>query len=111
MIESNGKKLISTCKATDHTTANGRLYGDKYGSYTFCSQRGLSVTDYLLLNKNEIVSLHNFKILEWNSFSDHAAVYFCFIKKCTNQANTQPSDMPEQKLFLMKKKYLNLRNC
>ena len=51
VIESNGKKLISTCKATDHITANGRLYGDKYGSYTFCSQRGLSVTDYLLLNK------------------------------------------------------------
>ena len=97
MIDSNGKKLISMCKATDHIIANGRFYGDKYGSYTFCSQRSLSVTDYHLLNKYEIISLHNFKTLKWNSFSDHAAVYFSFKTKCTNRANMQPNGMPEQK--------------
>ena len=63
-IDNNGQKLISLCKPTDHIIANGRLYNDQDGKYTFCSTRGLSVTDYLLININDIESIHNFAILD-----------------------------------------------
>ena len=96
VIDNNGKKLISMCKATDHIIANGRLHGDKHGNYTFSSQRGLSVTDHLLLNKNDIISLHDFKILEWSHFSDHAAVYFTFNMQCINDENLTSNCLSDQ---------------
>ena len=104
VIDNNGKKLISMCKATDHIIANGRLHGDKNGNYTFSSQRGLSVTDYLLLNKNDIISLHDFKILEWSPFSDHAAVYFTFNMKCINNENSTSNCLSDQRLIFNEEK-------
>ena len=41
--DSNGQKLVSLCKSSGHIIANGRLFNDKLGKYTFCSTRGLSV--------------------------------------------------------------------
>ena len=77
----NGQRLITLCKSTSHIIANGRLLNDRLGNFTFCSTRGLSVTDYLLLNIFDIDSINNFEILNWNSFSDHAALHFTFLKK------------------------------
>ena len=68
VIDNNGKKLLSLCKSTNCIIANGRLFQDKEGNYTFCSQRGLSVTDYLLLNINDINAIQNFEILNWTHF-------------------------------------------
>ena len=48
--DKNGERLINLCKSTGHFIANGRLSNDKLGNYTFCSTRGHSVTDYLLIN-------------------------------------------------------------
>ena len=79
VIDNNGRKLLSLCKSTNHMI--GRLFNDKDGSFTFCSERGLSVTNYLLTNIFDIDSLKNFKVLDWNNFSDHAALHFSFIKK------------------------------
>ena len=42
----------------------------------FLHNGALSVTDYLLLHINNINSLNNFHVEEFNNFSDHAAVYF-----------------------------------
>ena len=81
VLDNNGKKLLSLCKSTNHIIANGRLLQDIEGNYTFCFQRGLSVTDYLLLNINDINTLQNFEILNWTHFSDHAAFFFSFKKK------------------------------
>ena len=99
VIDNNGKKLISMCKATDHIIANGRLHSDKNVNFTFFSQRGLSVTDYLVLNKNDIISLHDFKILEWSHFSDHAAVYFTFNMQCINDENSSSNCLSDQRLI------------
>lgn len=86
VIDNNGRKLIALCKSTDHIIANGRLFNDKDGNYTFCSSRGLSVTDYLLVNKFNVDSITEFEILNWNNFSDHAALYFSFQTTCTSEA-------------------------
>ena len=84
VVDSNGRKLISLCKSTNHVIANGRLHKDKQGTYTFCSPRDLSVTDYLLLNVNDVQALCNFEVLEFNEFSDHSPLYFCFKRKKSN---------------------------
>ena len=60
LVDSNGRKLISLCKSTNHVIANGRLHKYKHGNYTVCSTRGLSFTDYLLLNVNDAQALSNF---------------------------------------------------
>ena len=95
---------ISMSKTTDHIIANGRLHSDKNGNYTFSSQRGLSVTDYLLLSKNDIISLHDFKILEWSHFSDHAAVYFTFYMQCINDENSSSNCLSDQRLTFNEEK-------
>lgn len=86
VIDNNGRRLIALCKSTDHIIANGRLFNDRDGNYTFCSSRGLSVTDYLLVNKFNIDSITEFEILNWNNFSDHAALCFNFQTTCTSEA-------------------------
>ena len=53
--DSNGQKIISLCKSSGYIIGNGRLLNDKLGKYTFCSTRGLSVTDYLLI---DIIDMH-----------------------------------------------------
>ena len=68
MIDNNGRKLLPLCKSTNHMIANGRLYNDKDGNFTFCSERGLSITDYLLVNIFDFDSLQTFEILDWNNF-------------------------------------------
>lgn len=78
IIDNNGRKLISLCKSTSHIIANGRLHNDTEGKFTFCASRGQSVTDYLLLNIFDTLSIFDFDVLEWNSFSDHAAIFFSF---------------------------------
>ena len=80
------------------------IHGDKNGNYTFSSQRGLSVTDYLLLNKNDIISLHDFKILKWSPVSDHAAVYFTFNMQCINDENSKSNRLSDQRLIFNEEK-------
>ena len=41
---------------------------DKQGSFTFCSTRGLSVTDYLLLNIFDRDSFFDIEISNWSAF-------------------------------------------
>ena len=60
IVDNNGRKLIFLCKSTDHIIANGRLHKDTEGKFTFCASRGQSVTDYLLFNKFDTLSIFNF---------------------------------------------------
>ena len=39
---------------------------------------------YLLLNINDVQALCNFEVLEFNEFSDHSPLYFCFKRKNSN---------------------------
>ena len=91
ILDNYGKQLLSLCKSTNHIIANGRLFEDKEGNYTFCSKRGQSVTDYLLLNINDISLIQNFEVLNWTHFSDHAALTFSLKQKCSKKSKiTQP---------------------
>ena len=61
--------------------ADGRLCNDLDGNYTFMSSRGSSVTDFLILSKYDTNLLHDFRILDFSIFSDHAPIYFTFLTK------------------------------
>ena len=49
---------------------------DKVGEYTFCSSRGVSVVDYLLLKHEDFNLIHDFCVHDFNEFSDHACLSF-----------------------------------
>ena len=106
VIDSYGRKLIDLFKTTDHAIVNGRLCNDQNGNFTFCSTRGLSVTDYLLTHKFNLNSLNNFLILDFNNFSDHAPIYFTFPRKPTAKQTKSSTGESKQK---MKKKLLILK--
>jgi exonuclease III len=76
VIDSNGRKLIDICLATGLLIANGRLENDEKGKYTFCSQRGASTVDYLLLHLRNFNTISHFYIHDFNEFSDHAPISF-----------------------------------
>ena len=79
IVDENGRRLLNLCKTTGHAITNGRLHKDRgIGKFTFCSSRGLSVTDYLLAEIDSIETINDFEILNWSSFSDHAPIYFSF---------------------------------
>ena len=80
VIDANGRKLISLCKSISHVITNGRTHSDAgIGQFTFCSSRGQSVTDYLLLSPCDIMHIHDFSIHEWSEYSDHAALCFSIL--------------------------------
>ena len=60
VIDAAGKILLQLCQATGFLIANGRLgTDDKVGEYTFCSSRGVSVVDYLLLKHEDFNLIHD----------------------------------------------------
>ena len=106
VVDSNCHKLLNLCKSTDHVIANGRLYQDQDGEFTFCCQRGLSVTDYLLIHLFDVNTLKNFEILKWNNFSDYAALIVCFPTKYSEKSKTNiPHEIKyEEKIFFEESK-------
>ena len=106
VIDNNGKKLVALCKVTDHIIANGRLCNDLDGNYTFISVRCSRVTNYLILNKYDINLVHDFKILDFSNFSDHAPIYFIFLTKIisNNPANNDTKSKFEQKIVFDEEK-------
>ena len=76
VIDCNGKRLINLCRATNHIIVNGRLNKEQDNQFTFVSNRGLSITDYHIINANYVDNINEFQILNWQNFSDHAGVYF-----------------------------------
>ena len=88
VLDSNGARLLHLCQTTGLVIANGRLLSDsQLGEFTFCSHAGrTSVVDYLLLNYSDFDSISEFKILNFNEFSDHAPILFSIkTKTCAFQ--------------------------
>ena len=78
-----GTKLLDLCKATGLRIANGRIGEDsKSGSYTY-TNAGNSTIDYLLIRQCRFSVIKNFKVKEFNMFSDHALLYIEIF--CSNQ--------------------------
>ena len=53
-----------------------------------------------MLNIFDIDSINNFEILNWNSFSDHAALHFTFLKKVENSIRTQNENITFQEKLI-----------
>lgn len=75
VTDTHGRNLLSLCQSVDLCIANGRLEG---GEFTYCSQRGQSVVDYLLTDFLDFKFIKEFKILSFNEFSDHAPLVLMF---------------------------------
>lgn len=82
---------MDTCISTGLVIANGRLL---CGQFTYCSVKGKSTVDYLLLNYDDFETITNFKILELNEFSDRAPITFSLLRRdliSQNNINDNPS--------------------
>lgn len=99
VTDMSGRRLTAMCKTTDHIIVNGRLLGDVAGNFTFSSERGMSVTDYLLVHVNDYKSIINFNVLNWNEFSDHAALYFSLQRKPNIKENYRNLPLYEEKII------------
>ena len=79
--------------------ANGRLFNDTdIGKFTFCSHRGQSTVDYLLLNFEDFENISYFDILEHNEHSDHAPISFNIRLIDHNLAETRENDDSEAEI-------------
>ena len=105
ITNSHGIKLLDLCKGTSLRLANGRLHHDKQiGSYTYCNKQGASVIDYLLLSENDLNRIKDFRINEFNEWSDKAPITFeivCengkYIKKEKDNTTYTYKWLPENK--------------
>ena len=69
---SHGVKLLDLCKSTCLRIVNGRLGNDhNIGTYTFVSQHGASVIDYLLTSDQHLSSIVRFSVDPISEWSDH----------------------------------------
>jgi hypothetical protein len=71
-VNTFGRKLLELCKTTQMLILNGRHLGDKGGKFTFFCSRGMSVNDYCIVSNSMWSLVNNFRIDDFNEFSDHA---------------------------------------
>ena len=81
------------CQTTNLLIANGRFFEDgDLGEFTCVTHNGSSLVDYVLADKIDTQCLSNFKIIDFNEFSDHAPVSISFITgKTENTAANRES--------------------
>ena len=66
-----GSRLLDLCKITNMHIANGRLYHDfGVGGYTYYCRNCSSTIDYLILKERNFSCIRNFRICDFNNFSD-----------------------------------------
>ena len=92
MVNSNGRRLLSLCKSTNHIIANGRLHDDVPGRFTYCCERAMSVVDYVLLKPADFSSIIDFKILNDSIFSDHRCLHFTLQRKQSKRSSKKFSN-------------------
>ena len=72
-----GNRLLDLCKSTNMRIVNGRLRKDQgVGSFTYVSQNGASVVDYLLSMECVLSNITCFSVLSLNEWSDRAPIQF-----------------------------------
>ena len=80
VLDTLGRRLLLLCQTSGLLIANGRIHDDcNLGQHTFDCNNGMSVVDYLLASLVNITHLSNFKILDFNEFTDHTPVFFTFL--------------------------------
>ena len=94
---SHGVKLLDVCKSTCLRIINGRLGRDhNIGEYTFVSNQGASVIDYLLTRECNFSRIADFCIESLNEWSDHSPISFSL--SCNNHSISAPVVQEELKI-------------
>ncbi|KAK3098000.1 hypothetical protein FSP39_015209 [Pinctada imbricata] len=78
-----GYKLLSLCRSSGLRILNGRV-GDS-SEFTFAGGRGLSVIDYLILAPDAFRLISDFRIDDFNVYSDHAPLLISLICRSHQQ--------------------------
>ena len=101
VVDSHGRRLLLLCQSSGLLMANGRVHDDcNNGEHTFMSFNGLSVVDYLLANSSDLEYLSNFRILDFNEFSDHAPLFFSFLLRMSER-ESRAQENPRAKLKIV----------
>ena len=100
VLDAHGRRLLLLCQSAGLLIANGRVHEDNHlGEHTFISSNGTSVVDYLLTSPIDMEYLSNFKILDFNEFSDHAPLFFSMATKTfQNTQSAKPATRSELKI-------------
>jgi hypothetical protein len=78
-----GTKLLDLCISNNLRTVNGRLGSDfNIGSYTYVTNNGAFVIDYLLTYEKNFPNICYFIVNSVNEYSDHTPVSFSLF--CNN---------------------------
>ena len=70
-----GTCLLDLCKQSGLRIVNGR-FGAESGKYTYLTDRGSSVVDYVLATKNLFDHSEYMKLYDPNILSDHCLIFF-----------------------------------
>lgn len=75
ICNSSGSKLLDICLGSDLKIVNGRLGNDKdIGQFTFMSNNGQSLIDYVLLSQSLFPLVSDFVVHDFYSCSTHAPI-------------------------------------
>ena len=99
VLDTHGRRLLLLCQTSDLFIANGRVHEDRsIGAHTFMSLNGMSTVDYLIANPSDLKCLSNFKILNFNEFSDHALVFLSLPRNLSNKPAPKQAARTELKI-------------
>ena len=82
----------TTSDLLKHTFETGSTNDTDIGKFTFCSHRGQSTVDHLLLNFEDFENISYFDILEHTEHSDHTPISFNIRLIDHNLAETREND-------------------
>ncbi|KAI4885658.1 hypothetical protein NFI96_003646 [Prochilodus magdalenae] len=69
----SGKELVQLCRALGLYMLNGRVRGDSFGRFTYCSALGASVVDYAITDMDPS-SFNAFTVRQQTPLSDHSQI-------------------------------------
>ena len=95
----SGKQVLQLCRELGLYIVNGRLRGDSFGRYTYCSNLGSSTVDYAITDLDQ-TSLRAFTVKEQTPLSDHSQITLYLERADTGNTFSQPC-----KLYKIKKQY------
>lgn len=77
-VNNFGRRMTETCKSFGSRICNGRKPGDAHGRLTFYNHLGSRVIGYAVVAYELYTYVIDFKVLQFNEWSDHAPIYLSF---------------------------------
>ena len=95
-----GKKLDNICRENNLVIANGRIPGDRMGSYTCYTSRGSSVVDYVISDQDFFKRLKYLQILDPIFGSVHTPLSLTIDCSCNKITPIKKSPIPPPPRFI-----------